>query len=193
MIPETRANGNVELFSCRRFPDRWVSEKELFRGPAVDTSVWVQDGLYWFFVTLVESRGRSEQLWLFFAESLTSAWTPHKANPISTDVRTNRGAGALFRHNGRLIRPSQDGSEKYGGSFAFNEITVLTPDRYEERPCVKIGPMKGYVGTHTYSRCGQVEFIDASLLVPNANVIVPKRPLLHGLPRINVGSLRSNR
>jgi hypothetical protein len=174
MIPETAANGNVELYRCRRFPDRWTLEKELFRGRAVDTSLWVQDGLYWFFTTLVEPRARTQQLWLFFAESLTGSWTPHPANPISTDVRNNRGAGALFRQNGKLIRPSQDCSGWYGGSFAFNEIVALTPDRYEERPVITIKPMKGFIGTHTYSRSGRIEIIETCALVPEA-AVVPKR------------------
>ena len=119
-------------------------------------------------MTLVEPRARVQQLWLFFAESLTGSWTPHPANPISNDVRNSRGAGALFRHDGKLIRPSQDGSGRYGRRLAFNEIVALTRDRYEEQPGMSLGPMKGFVGTHTYGRLGGVEVIDACALVPDA-------------------------
>ena len=175
MIPETAGNDTVELYRCRRFPDRWTREKELFRGRAVDTTVWVEDGLYWFFVTLVEPRANFQELRLYFAESLTGAWTAHPTNPISTDVRTNRGAGALFRHHGRLIRPSQNGSGRYGRSLRFNEIVALTPERYEERPGITINPMKGFVGTHTYSRIRRIEIVDTCALVPEATLLRKRR------------------
>jgi hypothetical protein len=141
MIPETGSNSTVELYRCTRFPDKWEAEKELFKGNAVDTTVWMDAGLYWFFVTLQEPRGFGMQLWLFYASTLMGEWTPHPANPISTDVRTSRGAGAIFRDNGEVFRPSQDCSKHYGYSIAFNKIVVLDPCRYLEKPCIKWTPL----------------------------------------------------
>ena len=86
MIPETSSNGTVELYRCVRFPDRWNFEKELFKAPAVDTTIWIDENLYWFFVTVREPRGFGTQLWLFYATTLTGDWTPHPGNPISTNV-----------------------------------------------------------------------------------------------------------
>jgi hypothetical protein len=162
MIPETRSNGTVELFRCARFPDVWEMEKVLFSAQAVDTTLWVDDGLYWFFVPMREPRGKGTQLWLFYAESLTGKWTPHPANPISTDVRSSRRAGAIFRHNGKVFRPSQDCSRRYGYSFTLNEIVVLNRCQYQEKPGVTVAPSwtKGLLGTHTYSHATQVEIID---------------------------------
>src|SRR5580700_6331090 len=121
MIPETASNRTVELYRCVRFPDRWDLERELFRAQAVDTTIWIDDGVYWFFVTLQEPRGFGTQLWLFYANALTGEWTPHPGSPISTDVRNSRGAGAIFRFEGKLFRPSQDCSKQSGYSFTFNE------------------------------------------------------------------------
>ena len=172
MIPETGSNGTVELYRCIRFPDKWEEEKELFRGTAVDTTVWMEDGLYWFFVTLQEPRGFGMQLCLFYANTLTGEWTAHPANPISTDVRNSRGAGAIFRDNGKLFRPSQDCSKHYGYSITFNEILVLDRYQYQERSSTTINPQwaPGLVGTHTYSRIGQIEVIDGCVPLPAAMV-----------------------
>jgi hypothetical protein len=176
MIPETASSGAVELYRCVRFPDKWDIERELFRGRAVDTTIWMDGGLYWFFVTLQDSRGFGSQfgtqLWLFYASTLTGEWTPHPGNPISTDVRNSRGAGAIFRDSGKLFRPSQDCSKNYGYSFSFNEIVVLDRDQYQEKPCVTINPLwaPGLVGTHTYSRAGQVEIIDGCAPLPAGRV-----------------------
>ena len=172
MIPESGANGTVELYRCVRFPDRWELEKELFKAGAVDTTIWMDDGLYWFFVTLLEPRGFGTQLWLFYASALTGEWTAHPGNPISTDVRNSRGAGAVFRHKGKLFRPSQDCSKHYGYSFTLNEIVVWDRYQYQEKPCVTVDPLwaPGLVATHTYSHVGQVEIIDGCVALPAGTV-----------------------
>ena len=162
MIPETMQQEAVSLYRCVRFPDKWEIQAELFRGPAVDTSVWTQDGLWWFFVTLVERRGWAIGLYLFFSESLTGNWQYHPSNPISLDVRNARGAGAIQHRGGRLIRPSQDGSKRYGYAVNFREITQITPERYEERPLVTVRPSwhPSLLAMHTYNRLGNFEIID---------------------------------
>jgi hypothetical protein len=52
--------------------------------------------------------------------------------PLSTDIRTSRGAGQIFRHHRKIFRPSQDYSEYCGRRFTLNEIIALERDRYEE-------------------------------------------------------------
>jgi len=166
MIPETQKHDRVELYRCERFPDRWRFEKSLYEGRAVDTTVWIEQGVYWFFVTLTDPRGGG-QLWLFSARALAGEWTPHPANPISVDVRRSRGAGAIFRDaRGRLIRPSQDGSVNYGRRFALNEITVLDATRFEERTLATVEPPPGFIGTHSYARWGSVEVVDGIRRLP---------------------------
>ena len=173
MIPESVSNGTVELYRCVAFPNCWKLERVLLDLPAVDSTVWFEDGLYWFFITMREPRGAATQLWLFFAGGLGETWRPHPANPISTDVRNSRGGGAIFRHNGRLFRPSQDCSRDYGSSFTLNEIVTLNPLEYREKPRVTVEPAwKGdWVGTHTYGRSGDIEIIDGCARLPAAHVL----------------------
>jgi hypothetical protein len=176
MIPETSLNGTVELYRCVQFPDKWELEKELFKARAVDTTVCMDDGLYWFFVTLQEPRGHAIQFWLFYANEITDQWTPHPSNPISTDVRDSRGAGAIFRHDGKLLRPTQDCSKCYGNSFSFNEIELLNPCHYQEKRLATVEPVwaPGLSGTHTYAHAGQIEIIDGCALLP-ANQVLSSR------------------
>jgi hypothetical protein len=173
MVPESVASGTVDLYRCRRFPDQWELEKELLRESAVDTTVWVAGELFWFFVTLQEPRGFGTQLWLFSASDVAGAWQPHPLNPLSTDVRNARGAGAIFRRNGRLYRPSQNCGPHYGYSFTLNEILVCDRERYEERPVVTVTPewAPHLVGTHSYAHSGNVEVIDGCSLLPAAGVL----------------------
>lgn len=173
IIPESGSNGTIELYRCVSFPDKWEFEKELFKARAVDTNIWIEDGVYWFFSTFQEARGLATQLWLFSANTLTGDWTPHPANPISTDVRNSRNAGAIFRHNGKLFRPSQDCSKHYGYSFTLNEIVVWDQTQYQEKPMMTVDPVwaPGLVATHSYANIGDLEVIDGCVPLPAASVI----------------------
>lgn len=168
MIPETVSSGAINLYRCTRFPDGWQLERELLKGFAVDTTIWIENGTYWFFVTFLDPRGGGSQLWLYSAPSLQAPWTPHPQNPISTDVRYARGGGAVFRHEGRLYRPSQDGRVEYGHRTILNEIVVMDAQRYREEPRVTLDPVlvRGLLGIHTYGRAGPVEFIDGKMRLP---------------------------
>jgi hypothetical protein len=172
MIPESSSNGTVELYVCEEFPNVWKFRRELFRTHAVDTTIHVQDGMFWLFMTLLEPKGLATQLWLFYSHSPEGAWIPHPVNPISTDVRNSRGAGAIFWHNGKLIRPSQDCSKAYGRAFTLNEIVLIDPCHYQEKPCVSVEPVwaKHLIGTHTYARSGDLEIIDGCTLWPESRV-----------------------
>jgi hypothetical protein len=175
MIPETRAAKQIELYRCHRFPDEWQFDRALMPIPAVDSSLWIQDGRYWLFTTVSPDRVEAPQLWLFTAESLAGPWRAHPESPLSTDVRTARCAGAIVRRGGKLIRPSQDGSRVYGRSFTLNEITDLAPDRYSERRLVTVGPewSAGLVGTHSYAVSGAIEVVDGCRLALASAVGAP--------------------
>ena len=162
MIPESCNSNSVDLFRCQEFPDKWVHEATLLEGKFIDTTIWEHEGLWWFASTTAEPSSRAGCLLLFYSTSLTGEWHFHPANPISTDIRRNRGAGRVFWNHDRLIRPSQSCAPSYGYSVAFNEITELSTQRYSERHLTTITPehWKGFLGIHTYNSAGTIELID---------------------------------
>lgn len=165
MIPESGGDGVVRLYRATHFPLGWEPVAELYHDAAVDTSVWQQDDRWWFFTTLREPRGGASMLMLFSSESLTGEWDSHPMNPISLDVRDARGAGHIYRRDGRLIRPSQDCSVTYGYSFSLNEILTLSRTGYAERRLVTLDPSwsRGLAATHTYTRAGPIEATDGRI------------------------------
>lgn len=176
MVPETSNANVVDLFRCQRFPDQWIRETALLQGKFVDTTIWEHDGLWWMATTTAEPSASAGSLLLFYSTSITGQWTFHPANPISTDIRRNRGGGRVFLDKGRLIRPSQGGAPTYGYNVTFLEITELTKERYAERALKTIGPESwpGLAGIHTYNWTGKVELIDGRAPVPLERVR-PKR------------------
>jgi len=172
MIPESSANGSVELWRATEFPFTWSLEKTLFRGPLVDTTPLFHEGRWYFFTALIEPRGRPAFGALFSADQLTGEWVHHPSSPICTDVRRARSAGPIQRLRTRLIRPVQDCSEAYGHRIHVQEILELTPTTYRERCLHSIEPdwEKGLKGVHTYGTCAGVEVLDAVTYQDRRNV-----------------------
>jgi hypothetical protein len=187
MIPETKANRTIELYRADPFPSRWVLEKVLMRDvSAVDSTLLCHGGRYWLFTSIGEEGcGNNDELSLFWADSPRGPWHPHPRNPIVSDVARARPAGALFYDEGRLIRPAQDCSVRYGHAICFNEVQVLSETDYRESPLHRLGPgwREGNLGTHTYSRTDEVEVVDGSRMWWRFRAPSDYRRALGGPPR----------
>jgi hypothetical protein len=165
MVPETAEAKRVDLYRFRRFP----AEVELVSTPLegaalVDTTPIFVDGRWYFFTTTVvpfHEKAYMETV-LFSGTRLEGPWELHPCNPVSTSVRSSRSAGHLFWRDGRLFRPTQDCSVRYGYAIAINEVTKLTPDEFEERPAGYIPPswMPALLGTHTWNENSAFQVID---------------------------------
>jgi hypothetical protein len=166
MIPETKGNRTVELYRATNFPSEWTLESTLLNDIyAVDATILKRNGKYWMFVGISNGRySNCDELGIFFSDALKGPWTPHPSNPVVSDVRRARPAGAFFEDQGRLIRPSQDCAKAYGYATVFSEVVTLTETEYEERPIARVNPdwVKGNLGTHTYTRTDQFEVIDGN-------------------------------
>jgi hypothetical protein len=81
---------------------------------------------------------------------------------------------------GRLVRPGQDGSRRYGEAISFREIDVLTPEAYAEHEVARLGPadVRRARATHTTTRDSRFEAID----VRRRELRLP-RGWTHGRPR----------
>ena len=158
LIPESGATRRVVLFAAVELPDRWEPVAALLDGvEAVDATVHAHDGMLWMWLTV------GDETFLYFSDRLEAGWTPHPCNPVVADVRAARSAGRPFVHRGRLIRPAQNGAERYGGRVVFNEVAVLTPDAYRERPCGSLGPDwagGANLAAHTYTFDAEWEATD---------------------------------
>ncbi|GAB4542854.1 MAG: hypothetical protein Fur002_13870 [Anaerolineales bacterium] len=164
MLPETAANKTIEAYRCVEFPGRWEFAGALMKNIyAVDSTLLHHNGRWWLFANLMNEAGASswDELHIFYADHPLSAdWTPHALNPVLSDARFARPAGAFFFRNGELIRPSQDCSRGYGYAINLNRVEVLNEREYAETPIEKILPPSGFVATHTYSQAGKWIFTD---------------------------------
>ena len=166
MIPETGENLGIELYRCNNFPDEWVFEKTIMPSVrAADTTLVEQDGTWWMFTSINQHAGvpNSHGLYLFHAQNPTSGtWSPHPLNPVVRDVHSARPAGAFFTHEGKLIRPSQDCSLRYGYGLVLNRVDKLTQSEYSETCIGRLQPAGGSSAraVHTYTMAGGLVMID---------------------------------
>ena len=162
MVPESAANKTVELYRAKSFPFVWQLEKVLMTDVrAKDATLAEIDGTWWMFVSIAE-HSIPDELYLFSAPSPLGPWTPHRSNPVKSDVRGSRPAGALFEWNGVVYRPAQDSSGRYGYAISINRITQLDAEGFREEEVSKIFPnwRKDLIGTHTLATADDLTVID---------------------------------
>jgi hypothetical protein len=172
MIPESRAHSALELYRAVSFPDEWTLDTVLFENVyAVDPTVVEHDGRLWLFAAIAGSEhlASDDELFLFSAEDPRGPWTPHPANPIVSDVRHARPAGAIVPSGDAMVRPAQDCLRGYGHAVSLRRIERLTTDGYAEREIGRITHRDVGVrasDVHTYARAGRFEAVDARRFRP---------------------------
>ena len=165
MIPESSANREAALYRADPFPGAWKKEAVLLRDlPALDTTIVRHEDRYWLFTTVENPGHGSLDLHLFSAPGILGPWRAHERNPVLRDARSARSAGKIVERGGRLWRPVQDCSRRYGAAVGLVEITVLNDRTYEQRVRSTIAPGREWPGRrlHTLSQAGGFEFIDGS-------------------------------
>jgi hypothetical protein len=160
LLPETAGANRVDLYRFSRFPWEVELVSPLVEGLGlVDTTPILVDGRWYFFTTTAPP---FMETLLFRADRLDGAWNLHPGSPISGSVRNSRPAGNLFWRDGRLYRPTQDCSVRYGYAIQVNEVTRLTPTEFEERAVNWIPPAwaRGLLGTHTWNESSRLQVLD---------------------------------
>ena len=168
MTPESAAANRVDLYRARRFPEVWEKVDVLIDGvAAVDPTILEIEGSWWMFVNLpLKGAPNTQECHLFWADRLDGPWQPHPCSPVRSDVRCARPAGRLFFKNGRLFRPAQDCSRRYGYAVVVNEVMTLSRTQYRERVVSQIEPnwRPDIVATHTLNHAANITVRDCLLL-----------------------------
>jgi len=161
MIPETHLDNRIALYRLNHDHKRFEYQCTLVDHVAgVDPVLCFHDNLWWLFFTRKELP--SVHLYIYYSETLTGPYKPHLNNPVKSDIRSSRPAGALFSLNGMLMRPAQDCSAHYGRRIILNRITSLSPVDFREIEHTPIEPRGDYYakGLHTLNGNQSITVID---------------------------------
>lgn len=166
-VPETHEANEVVLYRVGVSPWRWERVATLLSGtPVVDATIFWHAG-NWYMLGTTKQVDSETALHGWWAPSLLGPWKPHPANPLTSDVGGSRPAGTPFVHDGRLFRPAQDCSRRYGGSVVIHEVERLSPHEYRERPVQRVRPdRRGPYphGLHTLAAVGDRTLVDGMRL-----------------------------
>ncbi len=166
MIPETSANGTIDLYECVDFPNNWQYKHTLMSDiVAYDTTLIHYEDRWWLFANVKEHKGISswDELYIYYADDpLSQNWTPHPKNPVISDVTRARPAGRIMILDQQMIRPSQDSSWRYGYALKFSRITTLNEFDYQEVELSSVEAVQlGAAQTiHTYNHQDGLTLVD---------------------------------
>ncbi len=151
MIPESSKKNHVEIWICKKFPNKWKLHKKIFINESwADINIFFdRNGDKWLFGNKSTDKylDHNSELYIYkIMDNNFNKLKPHKLNPVIIDSRIARNAGKIFYNDdGQIIRPSQINiREKYGYGLNINVIQKLNLNEYKEQKIRKIYPKNNY-------------------------------------------------
>lgn len=182
MIPESSANSTIDLYAAERFPNKWKKVKSLITGAKyVDSTVYREDGRF-YLISYTMVGGYEVHIFSLDMEKQELTLISKK----QYEKNVARPGGRLFREDGKLLRPAQDCSRKYGEQLIIYEVDSLNQNgAFVEHEIRRINTgglrvQKDPERVHQLTRDGMFEVVD---------VYKEKVDLLH-VPRIYMRSRR---
>jgi hypothetical protein len=162
-IPESAWRDGVLTYELDPTTERWHPHSGSLEGfAAADPTLVEHEGRWWLFCTNRREEGRTE-LHVFSAADWRGPWEPHPQNPVKSDARSSRPAGACVRIDGTLYRPAQNCARRYGGGITVNRVIELTTRRFREEPILAIEASPTWHwphGIHTINAVGDLIVVD---------------------------------
>lgn len=158
MMPETSADGCIQVYKAVDFPEKWEKHKVLVRVEnAVDTVVY-REKLITSVVT--DSSEKRVDIDVYDMNGELVMKSLHK------DSQQARGAGRVFMAEGKAIRPAQDCTGGvYGAGLVFYQIEE-NDGNFSEALMYTLSPEEFSIenqnaeGVHTYARTNNIEVLD---------------------------------
>ena len=165
LIPESTSTGSVSLYKADEFPNKWSFVQNLLSDVDLADSTLHHDGKrFWMFCNSWSHRTVNErdELFLFYADSLTGPWQAHPLNPVVTGVDRARMAGPLIHDGRHWYRASQYGAKRYGYGINLHRIEQLDITSYSETTSGQIlpDPSSQWLGCHSLSHVHGFTVID---------------------------------
>ena len=179
--PETHVLGGLRIFCMGADPWSWTQVAHVLPDmPLIDATLVEHGGLWWLMATLSGAASDTD-LHIWHAPAPFGPWTPHRLNPVKSDVGSSRPAGNIFRSCNKMYRPAQDCARGYGTAVVINQIIHLDRDRFVEIAVKRFEPGRDWLspdGLHTFNVFGDQVVIDAKRRVVRG--LSAMGALLHG-------------
>ena len=166
MLPETSENHKLLLYKAVVFPEQWKCVRVLAENVIwVDTTFFKNNDILYAITTDVSDEDKHKDYLLTFNDNLdiTEVQQIKECN-----IEYSRSGGRFFTSNKRLIRVTQDCSQRYGGAIIFSE---MLPEKLLDTGVnnilqhifpqeLKICDERTWIGLHTYNATDKFEVVD---------------------------------
>ncbi len=153
---ESCHSGEIPLFKCESFPDKWVYIKNMINKKVhcADNTIIYHNNLYYLFTHQYENQ--VNWLCIYYSNNILDNFKEHSLVKVGTNNKNNsttRSAGKIFKLNNELYRPAQFSDRGINGEgVIIYKIELLSPTQYNEIPINIISPsLFNYRALHTFS------------------------------------------
>lgn len=168
LVPETHENKRLEVYICKKFPDRWSLYSSAFNGEIVcDPIFFFKNKKLWLFINKTKKKlsDLNKNLYIYQLDSLKlRSIIPHKKNPVISKLNGGRNAAQQMSNGNKLLRISQNCKNLYGESVIISEIKKLTLSDYKEEKISEVKPSlfedKNIIGIHSWSKYKNKYLVD---------------------------------
>lgn len=158
MMPETSADGCIQVYKAVDFPEKWEKHKVLVTiENAVDTVIYGENLIT---SVVTDSGEKRVDVDIYNMNGELVMKSLHK------DSQQARGAGRVITAEGKTIRPAQDCTGGvYGAGLVFYQLEKQA-ESFKETPVYKLSPEEFSIGdqnaegVHTYARTKNIEVLD---------------------------------
>lgn len=166
MLPETSESRKLLLYKAIRFPEQWECIRVLAEDVMwVDTTFFRNNDILYAITTDVSDEENQKDYLLTFSDNLDIT---KKEQIRECNIKYSRSGGRFFTYDGKMIRVTQDCSERYGEAIIFSElfpekvlhmgVTNILCHLFPQE--LKMTEKKTWIGLHTYNATEQFEVID---------------------------------
>jgi hypothetical protein len=168
LVPETHENKRLEIYICKKFPNKWNLYSTAFEGETIcDPLILFKNKKLWLFINKTKKNllNLNKDLYIYQLESLKlKSIISHKKNPVISNLDGGRNAAQNFFYNKSNIRISQNCKNLYGESINISRITKLSLNKYQEEKLSTIIPNyfhdKNIIGIHSLSKYKKKYLVD---------------------------------
>lgn len=149
LCPERNLAGELAIYEAKEFPDKWEKIAIVSGGRFDDPVLFKRGNRYYIYAT-----EDGEKIRIFCSDAIDGKWELIRGE----DEVFSRGAGIPFEHEGKFIRPVQDGTVSYGYGIFFKGVDDgrmyhrIEPDWYPN-----------LTGTHTFNFTDKFVVIDGRI------------------------------
>lgn len=151
VYPENYESGTLKIYKYNPVTDKLENPVEIIREPLLDTQIIELDGLYYAFAVKFQDGTQNDTRQLRIYKSPTLFGQYELVQLIDNPRCEERGAGAIFFRDGKIIRPAQCCEGDYGRNVIFYEL-ILEKDGFHEKEIGRLNPHHSHPeGLHTYN------------------------------------------